>query len=198
MAMSFRAQQWVEILDQEGVQYAFEMARDENDAASYGFTILARVEAVGPIMAACEDVADALGDLDYDEAILATWATVDQWEAVANAIEPTNRLAFQVRLAAHTLRRKLENADFDLEALADLVTLASLESELTSTALRWIRGSEDETEERFWSEHETRLRQVFMMNGSLKADLRSRGELGLDDELLLRDGDHLGESEADG
>ncbi|MEA3076507.1 MAG: hypothetical protein QOF60_1415 [Actinomycetota bacterium] len=190
--MSLRSQQWRDVLDQGGVQYAFEMARDENDTVSYGFTILARVEAVGPIMAACEDVADALGGLDYDEAILATWATVDQWEAVANAIDPTNRLGFQVRLAAHTLRHKLNNADLDLEALADLVTLASLESELTNTALRWIRASEEQTEEQFWSDHEVRLRQVFRMSSSLKADLRSRGELGLDDELLL------GENEADG
>jgi hypothetical protein len=84
-----------------------------------------------------------------DDAILATWATVAQWEAIANAIEPTNQLAFQVRVVARRLRAELDRGGLDPDMLADSISLASLESELAITSLQWLRATEEDVEEQF-------------------------------------------------
>jgi hypothetical protein len=154
------------------------------DAEAYGDTIVERASRVGALRAACEDIADAIGAVDYDEAVWAVQAVVQQWHRVADEIGVGDPLALRVRTVAEELSWTMLHGEFEHEMLPDIVSISALDAELTDHAVVWHESVEGGAEDDFWNAHEAEVRASFVLSAGLRADLRARGELGLDDKLL--------------
>jgi hypothetical protein len=132
-------------------------------------------------------VANAVGTCDYDEAVWAVEAVARQWHRVADELDASDPQAIRVRMAAIQLCSELARDDLDLEMLPDLIAICAIDDELRNHAASSAMASEQAEGDSYVMVNADRIQQAFGLLGALKADLRKRGELGLDDELLPPD-----------
>lgn len=167
-------------------RWGFVEAHDSESDDTYAYAIVAQVELRGALLAACADVASTVGAQDYDESVLAVHAVGRQWERVADALDSWDPYAVRVRMAAGQLQLELAREDFDPEMLADVVSMCALEDEMRNHAAAVAMAEDDDAAEveAYLDQHAERIELAFGMLAHMKADLRRRGELGLDDELL--------------
>jgi hypothetical protein len=181
--LSLLVQSFDESLKDGDTESSFATARDLGIEV-YADTIISRAEEVGVLCAACEDLADAVGGIDYHESGWGLRAVWRQWHRVADALEPTDGVALRVRMAAAQLEDWIGSEHLDLEMLPDLVSIAAAEAELLDLAIRWRAAVDADREDEFWTVSGDRSEQLFGLLAWLKADMRDRGELSLDDQPI--------------
>jgi hypothetical protein len=171
-------------IDPDDDHLGFTWAHDAESSDVYADVIVDEVETRGALWAACSDVASTVGACDYDESEWAVEAIMRQWERVADALDPCDVRAVKVRMAAGRLRFELDREELDKEMLPDLISICSLEDELRDHAAASATASEAGNGGKYVAANAARIEEAFRMLTWLKADLRQRGELNLEDEVL--------------
>lgn len=157
-------------------RWTFDMARDGDEAEDYASHITRRVEEAGPIRAAAEDVADAIGAVDYGETMPAVTAVLRQWDAAADVLPAASVRALQLRYSALRLEHALQDEDFDADHLTDVIAIASDADAISDAAAEWAQAVEQGDEEEWWGRHGERLASLVGAQAFLRADLVHRGE----------------------
>ena len=154
---------------------SFEAARHADDADAYAEHVLARAESVGPLMAACEDVADAVGTVDEDEALPAVRGAADQWQHAADALDARDRQAVALRAVAHRLHHLLDVEGLDPEYVTDLVSIAAAQWQLLQFAIERSHLRSDAGRDRWWTKNGEQVQATAEIWAYLRADVVARG-----------------------
>lgn len=161
---------------QDAEHWTFDMARDGDEAENYAFHVIRRVQEAGPIRAAAEDVAHALGVVDYGETMPAVTAVLRQWHAAADVLPAASTSALQLRYAALQLEDALQDEDFDPDHFTDVIAIASDADAIADAAAMWAKAVEEGDDEEWWRSHGERVASLVEAQAYLRADLVHRGE----------------------
>ena len=154
---------------------SFEAARETDDDEAYAAHVLARSRAIGPLMTACEDLADVMGAVDVEEALPAIRATADQWRRAADSLQTRDRRAVEVRTLAHRLDHLVEEDGLDPAYVADLVAIAAAQWELVMFATERSNLRSDNGRDRWWAKNGEQVRATAEIWAYLRADVVGRG-----------------------
>jgi hypothetical protein len=169
--------------DPEEGPTTFSFARGLEDVDSFAAAIIETSKERGVFIAACLDIADVFGSIDYHEIPSTLEAIRGQWTAVADSLGVFVPEAVVVRRLAAELRRIVEGPDFDSEVVADLVSIFSLEEALRNFEAERATAMELGSDAVFWRKNSLPIRKLLKELTLFKADLRERGELNILDEF---------------
>ena len=152
----------------------FATARQAEDPEAYAAHVWERARAVGPLLAACEDLADAVGSVDVDEAVPSLRAVADQWQHVAASLEPRDGRAVLIRAGAHQVHQ-LTDDGIDPEYATDLISIAVAQSQLLRFAVERSNLRSDAGREKWWTKNGEQVRATAEIWAYLRADVIARG-----------------------
>ena len=152
----------------------FATARKAEDPTAYAAHVWERARAVGPLLAACEDLADAVGAVDVDEAVPALRAMAEQWQHVAASLEPRDARAVVIRAGAHQVHQ-LADDGLDPEYATDLISIAVAQSQLLRFAVERSHLRSDAGRERWWTKNGEQVQSTAEIWAYLRADVVARG-----------------------